>query len=342
MKKTFLYIAIVASLAVLAWWVIAKQNSNSTMQALEAQYDFAVSDTAAITKIIISDKRPSHVELTRTQKGWFVNGSYLARQDGIEVLLETLNRMTMRNFVPEQTKTTIIKRLAVYGKEVQVFSGDERIKHFFVGTETPDQLGTYMMLAGAKLPFAMHMQGFNGYLNSRFFTEEELWRDRTIFGIDKEAIANVELKYNIGSESSFKIDAAGAQPILKDGSGKVLQGFKPVNMNIFLGSFRTANYEAMVIPTDGTWAKKDSLQNSLPLLELTVTDKAGKTHSLMAYRKRPDTKDEMGEDGLPLQWDLNRLYAFLDDGRMVLIQYYGLRNILVNKEFFFQELQMDN
>jgi hypothetical protein len=27
---------------------------------------------------------------------------------------------------------------------------------------------------------------------------------------------------------------------------------------------------------------------------------------------------------------------------MVLIQYYGLRNILVNKEFFFQELQMDN
>lgn len=342
MKKTLMYLAFVAVLGVLAWWVINKQNTNSTMAALEEQYDFAIADTASITKIIISDKRPSRVELTRTEKGWYVNGSYLARHDGIEVLLETLNRMSMRNFVPEPTQPTVIKRLAVYGKEVQVFNGDKRIKHFMVGTETPDQLGTYMMLVGAKLPFAMHMQGFNGYLNSRFFTEEDLWRDRTIFGIDKENIAEVSLKYNIGSESSFAVNAASDQPKLMDGSGKVLPGYKPVNMNIFLGSFRTANYEAMVIETDGIWAKKDSILNSIPLLELTVTDKSGKTQTLNAYRKRPDSKDEVGEDGLPLQWDLNRLYAFLDDGRMVLIQYYGLRNILVNKDFFFQELLMDN
>lgn len=341
MKKTVLYLAIVALLSILAWWVISKNNSNSTIADLEAQYDFAIADTAAITKIVISDKRPSTVELTRTPQGWNVNGQYLARPDAIEVLLETLNRMSMRSFVPGPTQETIIKRLAVYGKEVQVFNRDKRIKHFFVGTETPDQLGTYMMLAGAEQPFAMHMQGFNGYLNSRFFTEEDLWRDRTIFGIAKENIAEVTLKYNIGSEGSFRVDASGAEPVLYDGNGKLLSGYKPVNMNIFLGSFRTANYEAMVIPTDGIWQRKDSIQNSVPLLEMTLVDKQGKSHVLNAYRKRPDNEDS-NEEGVPLEWDPNRLYAFLSDGRMVLIQYFGLRNILVNREFFFQELNMEN
>lgn len=342
MKKSILYVAIIAILAISAWWLIKEKKQNSSIIALEEQYAFGIPDTAAITRVIISDKTPASIELTRQNSGWQVNGKFKARADAIDVLLETMHRQSMRTFVPEATQPTILKRLAVYGKEVKVYSGDKLIKHFFVGTETPDQLGTYMMLAGAEQPFAVHIQGFNGYLNSRFFTEEYLWRDRTIFGVAKENIASIKMTYTSSEAESFTVDNTGAKPVLKGLDGTVVGDVQEVNMNIFLGSFRTANYEAMVVPSDGIWAKKDSLQNALPVFELVVTDNTGTTQKLTGYRKRPDRDEEVGEDGLPLEWDPDRLYAFLDDGRMVLIQYYGLRNLIVTKEFFGLELNLDN
>lgn len=265
----------------------------------------------------------------------------MARTDAVEVLLETMNRISMRSFVPGPTKNTVIKRLAVYGKEVEIFSGEERIKHFFVGTETPDQAATYMMLAGAELPFAMHIQGFNGYLNSRFFTEEYLWRDRTLFGVPKEDIAEVSLTYHFEPTSTFRIDCRGTKPALFDAENKPTAAYEDVNMNIFLGSFRTANYEAVVIPTDGIWAKRDSIQKTVPVLELTLLAKDGTKQTMLAYRKRPD-RDQLGEDGLPLTWDPDRMYAFLSDGRMVIIQYFGLKNVLLTHSFFAQKLMTDN
>ncbi len=346
MKKTLIYIVAIVVLALAAWWLIDKNKKNTSIADLEVQYDFTIPDTAAISRIVISDKVPSKVELERTEQGWMVNGQYHSRPDAIRVLLETMKRMSMRSFVPEPTQKTIINRLAVYGKEVKVYAGDELIKHFFVGNETPDQLGTYMMLKGAEQPFAVHIQGFNGYLNSRFFTEEELWRERTIFGQDMADIAEISMIYQEGGAisptESFTVKLEDGQAYLFNVEGKPVTDVQPINMNIFLGSFRTAKYEAMVVPSDGIYSRKDSLQNSNPVFVLSLKDKEGNEYTLRAHRKRPDDREQVDEDGLPLEWDKDRMYAFLDDGRWVLIQYYGLRNIIVTKAFFGLELDMDN
>jgi hypothetical protein len=186
----------------------------------------------------------------------------------------------------------------------------------------------------------VHIQGFNGYLNSRFFTEEDLWRDRTIFGLSVPQIKQVSIQYSTNTQYSFYVNTEGGKVSLTDAKGNQAP-FLNVNMNIFLGALRTANYEAMVVPTDGIWAKRDSLQQATPLLVLSITDVHDQTHALKAYRKRPDHEQE-DENGQPLQWDPDRLYAFLSDGRMVLIQYYGLRNVLVTLPYFNETLRMDN
>jgi hypothetical protein len=159
-------------------------------------------------------------------------------------------------------------------------------------------------------------------------------------------IAEISMMYQEGGAispaESFTIKLEDGQAYLFDVEGNPVTDVRPINMNIYLASFRTAKYEAMVIPSDGIYSKKDSLQNSNPVFVLRVTDKAGEVHTLRAHRKRPDDKEQVGEDGLPLQWDKDRMYAFLDDGRWILIQYYGLRNIIVTKEFFGLELNLDN
>ena len=52
----------------------------------------------------------------------------------------------------ENSREEIIRRMATYGKEVEVFQADECVAHFYVGTDTQDQLGTYMLKKGAALP----------------------------------------------------------------------------------------------------------------------------------------------------------------------------------------------
>jgi len=242
--------------------------------------------------------------------------------------------------VPEPSIPTVNKRIAVYGKEVKVYSGNQLIKHFYVGNETTDQLGTYMKLEGGDAPYAVFVQGFNGYLNSRFFTEEELWRDRTIFGLSVPEIKSIEMFYTGQPESSFRVENNADGLSLLTTDGKNVKDAKKLNLNLYAGSFRTAKYEAVIVPTDGIWERRDSLLQFAPVFTITITDIADKQYVLTAYNKGPD-RDQADEDGNPLIYDPNRLYAFTNDGRWVLIQYYGLRNIIVEREFFTTELITD-
>jgi hypothetical protein len=315
-------------------------NSPTSIQKKEDNWNFTIKDTATITRIEIADKVPSKVVLTREKDGWMVNEKYEARKDAVEILLETMHRMTMRNFVPEPSIPTVAKRLAVYGKEVKVYNGNTLIKHFYVGNETTDQLGTYMMLEGGDAPYAVFIQGFNGYLNSRFFTEEELWRDRTIFGLSVPEIKSIDMNYTGQPESSFRVTNENGDIGLFSSDGKKIENARKINLNLYTGSFRTAKYEAVIVPTDGIWARRDSLLQFAPVFTLTIIDAENKEHIMTAYNKGPDS-DQLDEDGNPLIYDPNRLYAFTNDGRWVLIQYYGLRNIIVEREFFTTELITD-
>lgn len=340
MKKALIYVIVIALLGVGAWYLVKENKTNSSIAAMEAEYAFGMADTNAITKIVIRDKTPNEAVLTRKNGKWYVNEDYEARPSAIQVLLETLHRQTMRNFVPIAREKSVIDRIAVYGKEVEVFAGDKRIKHFYVGIETDDQTATYMMMAGASKPFSVHIEGFVGYLNSRYFADARLWRRRILFGVPKTDIARVDMRYS-NPEFSFSVDNTGDEPRIVGANGNVIANALPANYNIFLGSFRTAGYEGEVVETDGIWPKLDSIKMAEPQFVLSVTDKAGNTQTLKAFHKRPD-KEQVGDDGEWLEWDPDRLYALLDDGRWVVIQYFGLRNIIVDKNFFFTQLMMEN
>ena len=340
MKKGIIYVVLIAVLGFAAWYLLRQNRQNTSIAELEAEYAFSIEDTAAVTKIIIQDKTPNKVTLTRENGKWHVNGKYEARRDGIKVLLETIHDMKMRNFVPNSSKKAIIERLAVYGKEVEIYQGDNLVKHLYVGTETADQTATYMMIKGASQPFSVHIQGFVGYLNSRFFIEENLWRRRLLYGLEKDNIAKVELTYP-SEEGSFVLDNTGDKPVVYDQNGNVVSDVLDINLNIFLGSFRTAAYEGEVVPTDGIWMKLDSISRSEPKFILTVTDNKGETNKLLAFRKKPNMTEQMNEEDV-VEWDPSRLYARLQDGRWVVIQYFGLRNIIVGSDFFTTELLIDN
>jgi hypothetical protein len=271
------------------------------------------------------------------------------RQDAIEVLLETLSKVTLKHFVQQSAVEQVNQRMEVYGRWVEVYAGDQLIKKYTVGTETPDMLGTYYKMAGSDLPFAVYIQGFNGYLTTRFFTEENLWRDRTIFGLAPKDIKAVEMALPAIPGDGWMITRKDLQqgtlvePANEAESWSLVGGeFEPLpvanslELLTVVGSIETLKYEGAIIPSDNIWEKKDSIFSAIPAFELYVHKADNDILKVRAFWKRPD-REQLDAEGVPHQWDPDRFYAELPDGRMVLIQRYGWRNLLKTRWDFAEQ-----
>ena len=89
--------------------------------------------------------------------------------------------MRIKHPIARSALENIIKRMSIQNTKVDIFQNNKQVKTIYIGGETADQLGTFMMIEGAKEPYVVYIPGFNGYLSSRFSCQEHLWRDKKIF-----------------------------------------------------------------------------------------------------------------------------------------------------------------
>ena len=327
MKKHHIFLIVgISILALMLFYLSRPETEDGMLEKLKNEYEMHYEDTASVDKIIISDKTPKSVTLIRTNKGWQVSNGLPARKDAVDVILETLHRMRLKNFVPQNARDNVIRRMSSAGKEVSIYANGKLVQNFVVGTETMDEMGTYMMKVGSENPYAMFIPGFNGFLSTRFFANELLWTERTIFVFDNLEIAEVEYQNTYQPNTSF---------ILKSNQG----GFELFDQNkqqvavdtlkaaLYLASFRTVKFEGVIVEEDDIWSRQDSLKASTPVFTLKATLKSGKWKQLTAYKIKGAVEfEEMY--GQPYDFDPDRVHAFIkhDDGRelFVLAQYFGL------------------
>lgn len=334
MKKNLLYLVVLLVLLGVAGWILSDTPEKSTLEGPE-NYAFNFPDTAAISKIVISSKKPSKAVLIRKPEGWRLEGKYPVRRDAMETLMRTLNRMQMRNFVPQRQQESILRHMASEAKKVEIYHGDKLYKTIYVGTETGDQLGTYMMLKDGDAPYAVHLPGFNGFLNTRFMAEPHLWRRRDIFSIAPRHIREVKMVFPDSLNQSYRLRVFSPDSLyfIRSQDDKVIRDFSNTKARLFLSAFKNARYEAAIVPSDPIYRKQDSLKASTPYFRLRVQDFSGKVNTLTAYRIKgePQTFDPEKPE---TRFDPDRLHGFINGERMVLLQFYGLRNILLPLSYF--------
>ncbi len=331
MKRNLLYLVIFILLLAVAGYLLNQDSGGSTLEGPE-NYAFAVKDTASINKIVISDKSPSSASLKRTSDGWQMEGGQFVRRDAIEVLLETLYRMEMKNFLPQRMIPEVERQLSVYGKKVEIYQNGQLAKVLYVGLPTPSEMGTYMKLEGGDLPYAVHIPGFNGFLNTRFISEPYLWRSRDLVRMNARNIKEVEMIYPDSLEESFNIRVFSPDSIylVSAASKNVEENFSPLKGQMYLAACAKLKYEGEIIPSDPIYSRRDSLLASTPLFTLKVRSTSGEETKVTGYRIKaaPETIDY---DDPQSFFDPDRMHGFINDERMVLLQFYGLRNILKSK-----------
>jgi hypothetical protein len=323
MKKnqSILLVAIIL-LAIAAYFIVTKRNGTIR----EELKDFAIADTASVTKIFIADKLGHSVSVERVSAGkWTVNGKNLARQEAINTLLYTMKSVEIRSPVAKAAYNNIMKELAAKARKVEIYQNGKLSKTYFVGSATMDQLGTFMYLQNSSVPFVTHIPGFDGYLTTRYIVTEEEWLEHQVMDISIEKISSVISQDMEQPENSIMITRQPSGDFLLSDylEKKRVEGAEQSKIQNYMAGFTNLNYEN---ESRGKKEYIDSIKASGPFRILSVTDVSNKTTTIKMYHMAASEKSKQmfdNHDGQQLKYDPDRFFAEINGKPgLVVLQFY--------------------
>ena len=155
-----------------------------------------------------------------------------------------------------------------------------------------------------------------------------------ILSYDFDDIAKITSVYNDFPDQSFTIERKGPGFDIYSLNGKIRAPvIDTLALRYFVSGFEHVACEFFVENMEP--ALLDSLSNAVPFRVLEVTDTQGKLTKIEAHIRRANGL--VDDEGNPLEWDNERLYARIDDKTWVVIQYYVFDALFREFDFFFPQ-----
>tara|TARA_B100000953_G_C17998262_1_gene414298 strand:- start:377 stop:1300 length:924 start_codon:yes stop_codon:yes gene_type:complete len=296
------------------------KNSDSSLS-----YDFAISDTASISKIFIADMKGNSISLDKTENNWEINNRYKVRNNSMEIILQTIKSISVQRPVSESRYNKVIKDLATNGVKIEIYQNREEkpTKTYTIGNNTADHSGTYMLLKNQEQPYIMHIIGFNGILGPRYGLQGQevsatIWRDRNIFKLKAEEIKSLQLINEKGMDSSFTIKNEKGNLTLFDFQQIEIKSQKETLLS-YLNLFQDINCESF---------KDESVMEKLvdeKKLYTFIIRHQNRMDSLSIYQMRDKEKPKTEAE----KYTVERMYATLNSGDIMLIQNYVFNKLLI-------------
>lgn len=349
-KNLLILLSIVAIFGIAALIIGLRGSRTATFKQ-----DFQIEDIENVTKIYLADKDNNQVLLTRITQDttadtmWMVDEKYPASTPMVDGLLEVLHDMRIRQQVNKNAVPQAIKLLSAravkceiyqrryfinwFGGKFKLFPHEKLTVTYYVGHETQDMMACHMFRKGDKVPFIIHIPGFRGFITPRFVTDPVLWRSHRIVKWDIRQLESVSLDIPATPEESYSVR--------RDGDGFAffrnnvqVPTFDTARVAQMLSCFASLNFDefACQVPNINT----DTSFNAGPRAILRITNTNGTTKELKTYLKYNNPNDSlvMRDNEMYEMFDLNRLYAIIDNKDTVLIQYFIFDNILQPASFF--------
>jgi len=337
MKKnsTLILVALVVVLSLLAVWVL---NTDDSAGGGKAMSDFAIENTNEIDKIIITEINGNKAVISKENSGWILNDELKARPENVELLLKTFKEIKVQSSVSKDLRKTIVANMAARHKKVEIFVNGRNNKTYYIGSPTKDHYGTYMLLEknGKKSsePYVTHIPGFNGFLESRFFTDVNDWKYSGVFVYSPEKIKEIEVTFLNSPQKSYRIKQSGKSVSLYNMDNTPVADFNKTLVEDYV-----LNYEKIFFNKVAEFneSQVDSILALSPVYSVKVTDENDAKKQVDFYMKPKENPGIDPVTGLEEKWDENYIYGSIVGEKEILVfQYFALGNIFSNKSYFIQ------
>ncbi|MBT3647851.1 MAG: hypothetical protein HN542_06390 [Flavobacteriales bacterium] len=313
MRKIGIGVAFLFVITLITFWVLNNQSSSTIKSELT---DFAVQDTAVISKITLEDETGVTVVLDRNEKGWIVNQEFIARPDAVRILLTTMSKLSVKSPVSQQGMNSVLKNIIAKHTLIKIYtSSEEADKAYYVGGPDQTHTGTLMLMKGSSRPFITHLEGFHGFLTTRYFTNVLEWRHRGIF---EEQIHNIDgLNISFPADSSLDVDISRNETT---GSWTVSPSSSEIDtflLMAYLKKYELVHYESFEETKSPEFL--DSIRGTEPLFQISLRTFNHGAIGVTGFKK--PIREGYDPEGNAIGYDLDRLYLQLDNGEMVIGQY---------------------
>jgi hypothetical protein len=337
-KQTLLLLLVLTILTILT--LIGHRMSRNSSNTFS---EFAITDTANITRVELSDREGRAVTLDRITPGqWRLNKTLDANQVMIESLLKTLYNVEIMGMVPKSARNTVISDMAAKNTLIQIHQRVPRIrlgkmklfyrvkvaKSYYVGGHTQDHLGTYMMFEGSDKAYITFVPGQNAFLSLRYSTREGDWRDHTVVALNIQQIKSIDVEIPGRPDESYKIVKTGEKSfeIFQHYNKQVTIPLDTIRVLEFMASFRNLKYEGLI--NDMEPERRDSIIHSVPMQTISIEAIDGGKYEIVTFRRKsPYEFDEVTQK--EIKWDRDRFYALINKGKdLTLCQFYVFDDVL--------------
>lgn len=333
MKNNRIILILFILLAAVAGYFFFTKQSGTIKKELS---DFAVADTASIDKIFMADREGNTVTLVRQPSGmWRVNNKYNAKPEGIHTLLYTIKALEVRSPVGHNMYNNAMKLMATKSTKVEIYQKGNLVKTYYVGHPTMDNLGTFMYLEGSSVPFIMHIPGFNGFLSTRYYANEQEWRDKGLLHCDPQQITHVLLNNLSAPDSSLEITKINAGEYTVGNGKHQLPVYDRIKLNAYISACSNVYYN--LLDNEMSAERRDSILKAGPFMTLLIeTDKDVLNARLFRKPVTASTRSQYSEEtGKIWDYDLDRFYLLQKgDTTWYTCQYFQYDKLLKTPGYF--------
>lgn len=249
--------------AFLLFWLLRKPEKTNIPQE---EIAFAVKDTTQLQEIVITAYFNEQVAnksiLTRREGLWWVNNAYPAHPDKVQLLLQTIHDIQMRQPLHPNAKANVLQLIRKRNLHI-LLKSTNHTKSYTLGPATPDTKGNFAILENAQNPYIVELPGFSGYLSARFSAEPNSWRDLTLWNIPLNQFKN----YQIADKQQTLFS-------LKNNAGSLFLNNQPLKDSLqFLYIEQQLLRFSAFATTEFTYPQaKDSLKHITPDYTLKIND----------------------------------------------------------------------
>ncbi|MGY6561894.1 MAG: hypothetical protein ACXITV_07290 [Luteibaculaceae bacterium] len=338
---SFVIAFVVAAVTII---IISTRDRYSTLD--EKSRDFAVKDTARITKIFIHNTITDETVLLEreTQSLWRYNGEHRARDNSKDLLLKTIFNMEVKRPASPSASEGLYRRMAGNHTKVEIYMDGKDIpeKTIFMGPPNNAHSGTYMLLETPKHGrfnqiYDVHMPGHRGFLNPIFFTFNEDWIYPRIYDYKNLEFKKIDVRFKDYPEDEYSIEFGGGNNIklFDPRLDTYVDDFDTLVVKDYLLFYKKVSWSKIAKVSGAT---RDSILNSAPFASISVTENSGevKTIELFFIPWEEDDIDETDDFGRPA-FAKDNYYGWVNKEELVVVQTFTFNNLLVPKNFFYKD-----
>lgn len=322
MKKNLLLFFLLLLLSVAAYFVFTGRNASTLSKDAT---DFAVTDTAAITKIFLADRNGKSITLERKSSSeWLLNKTLTPKREFLKLFLEGVSKISVKSRVAKSAYNNVLRMLSSTGIKCEIYLHGEPTpsKVYYVGGQTESALGTFMMIENSETPVITEIPGFNGYLTPRYTVDLEAWKNTLLFNYNPADISKLSVQYAAFPQNSFSI-INQKNGILVSTAVMPSMPADTIAVENYLGLYKNVYYEASAMHF--SQKTRDSILSNPPSIIISITDRKDSTLTLAIFPMANSEASIARTDslGAPLQYDPDRLFGYIENSReLVIIQHY--------------------